>query len=95
MTDLTQDKQQTSNTRADGLNRQCYYITLDRTALDESFRKLFLDAAIGVMAVPQLTQLFSNTLIFVPTTEIEAMERIFQAIESATELSHYRERVLS
>jgi len=95
MADLTQDNQQSTNTRADRLNRQCYCVTLDRKILNESLRNQFVDAGNDAAAVPELDHLFSNTPVFVPRTDIAAMERIVHAIESATELAGYRERVLS
>lgn len=95
MADLTHDKQQSSSSHADRLNRHCYCITLDRKALNESLNKQFLNVENGVTAVPELTHLFSNTPVFVPKTEVTAMEQIVRAIESATELPRFRERVLS
>jgi hypothetical protein len=95
MQDVTQDNQQTTNTRADRLNRQCYCITLDRKALNESLRNQFVDAGNEVSAAPELDHLFSNTPVFVPQADIETMERIVQAIESAAKLPSYRERALS
>ncbi len=95
MQNVTQDNQQTTNTRADRLNRQCYCITLDRKALNESFRNQFVDAGNEASAAPELDHLFSNTPVFVPQADIESMERIVQAIGSAAELPLYRERALS
>ncbi|SOB75453.1 hypothetical protein SAMN04488490_1048 [Marinobacter sp. LV10R510-11A] len=83
MQDVTQDNQQTPNTRADRLNRQCYCVTLDRKALNESLRNQFEDAGNEASAAPELDHLFSNTPVFVPQADIETMERIVQAIESA------------
>lgn len=47
------------------------------------------------MAFPEFDHLFSNTPVFIPSSDLEAMERIVQAIESAVKLPSYRERVLS
>jgi len=95
MEDVTQENQRITNTRADQLNRQCYCVTLDRKALNESLLNLFVDAGNEASAAPELDHLFSNTPVFVPQADIETMERIVQAIESAAELPLYRERALS
>jgi len=95
MEDVTQENQRITNTRADQLNRQCYCVTLDRKALNESLRNQFVDAGNDLSEVPELHHLFSNTPVFVPRADIETMECIVQAIESAAELPSYREGVLS
>jgi hypothetical protein len=95
MQEVTQDNQPTANTRADRLNQQCYCITLDHKALSESLRDQFVDAGNEASAPPELDHLFSNTPVFVPQADIETMERIVQAIESAAALPLYRERGLS
>tara|TARA_R110001606_G_C15403585_1_gene653693 strand:+ start:6790 stop:8082 length:1293 start_codon:yes stop_codon:yes gene_type:complete len=95
MRDVTQDNRSTTNSHADKLNRQCYCVTLDRKVLNNNLRKQFDDTANGVKTVPELLHLFSKTPVFVPKTDIATMERIVLAIELATELPQYRERVLS
>ena len=95
MQDVTQDNQQTNNAPADRLNRQCYCITLDRKALNESLQNQFVDAGSEASGYPDPNHFFSNTPVFVPRVDIATMERIVQAIESAAELPQYRERVLS
>lgn len=95
MEDVTQENQRITNTHADQLNRQCYCVTLDRKALNESLLNQFVGTGHETSATPELDHLFSNTPVFVPQTDIEAMERIVQAIESAAELPLYRERALS
>ena len=95
MQDVTQENQRITNARADHLNRQCYCITLDRKALNENLQNQFVGAGNDLSAVPDLQHLFSNTPVFIPQTDVETMERIVQAIESAAELPLYRERVLS
>ena len=95
MEDVTQENQRITNTRADQLNRQCYCVTLDRKALNESLRNQFVGAGNEASAAPKLDHLFSNTPVFVPRADVETMERIVQAIESASALAYYRERALS
>lgn len=77
------------------LNRECYCITLDRKALDQRLRERFPDAGHESSAISDLHHLFSNTAVFVPEADMAAMERIVQAIESASRLPSYREHALS
>lgn len=95
MQDSTHGYQRTANTHADRLNQQCYCVTLDRKALDKSLLTQLADAGNEPSTVSELHHLFSNTPVFVPRADIATMERIVQAIESATELPSYLERVLS
>lgn len=95
MQDLTEGYQRAASTRADQLNRQCHCITLDRSALDQSLLAQLADTGNEPSTVSELHHLFSNTPVFVPRADIATMERIVQAIESATELPSYLERVLS
>lgn len=84
-----------ANAYADKLNRQCYCVTLDRKAINEKLRFQLVEAGQDPSSVPDFDHLFSNTPVFAPQADIVAMERIVQAIESATELPSYRQRVLS
>jgi len=95
MQNVPQENRRTTNTHADQLNRQCYCITLDQKALNESLRNQFVGAENDLSAVPDLHHLFSNTPVFVPYADIETMGRIVQAIESAAGLPPYQERALS
>ena len=95
MQDSTHGYQRTANTHADRLNQQCYCVTLDRKALDKSLLTQLADAGNEPSTASELHHLFSNTPVFLPRADIATMERIVQAIESATELPSYLERVLS
>ncbi|HCW89591.1 MAG TPA: hypothetical protein DHU56_05990 [Marinobacter sp.] len=95
MPEPTHENQRIADSRAYELNRHCYCITLDRKALNESLQRLLVDAGSEPSEFPDFGHLFSNTPVFVPSSNIAAMERIVQAIESATELPSFRERVLS
>ncbi|WP_152206487.1 hypothetical protein [Marinobacter changyiensis] len=97
MHDETKNIQQTANTNADLLNRHCYCITLDQDALNSSLRDQFSGAGIGLptSAIPELNQFFSGTAVFVPEADILTMERLVQAIEAASRLPSYVEKVLS
>ncbi|KAA8981979.1 circularly permuted type 2 ATP-grasp protein [Halospina sp. K52047b] len=84
-----------TNTKAARLNRECFCITLDQKALEKSLRDQFPDADHESSGIPELQHLFSNTAVFVPEADMSTMERIVQAIESATGLPGYQEQVLS
>ncbi len=91
------DIQRPADTDAARLNRHCYCVTLDQDALNSSLRDQFSDAGTGLptTAIPELDQFFSNTAVFVPEADILTMERIVQAIESASKLPSYLTQVLS
>lgn len=95
MPEPTHENQQIADSRAYELNHHCYCITLDRKALNESLQRLLVDAGSDPSEFPDFGHFFSNTPVFVPSSDIAAMERIVQAIESATERPSFRERVLS
>lgn len=80
---------------ANRLNQECYCITLDRKALNTSLQDQLVEIRNNPIGANELNKLFSATPVFVPKTEIEAMERIVRAIESAAELPLYQEQVLS
>lgn len=80
---------------ANQLNQDCYCITLDRKALNTSLEDQLAETRNNPIGANELNKLFSATPVFVPNTEIETMERIVKAIESAAELPSYQERVLS
>ena len=80
---------------ANRLNQECYCITLDRKALNTSLQDQLVETRNNPIGANELNKLFSATPVFVPKTEIEAMERIVSAIESVAELPSYQEKVLS
>ena len=80
---------------ANRLNQECYCITLDRKALNKSLQDQLMETGNEPIAAEQLDTLFSATPVFVPKIEIETMERIVEAIESAAKLPPYQEQVLS
>ena len=83
------------NGLANRLNHECYCITLDRKALNTSLQDQLMETVNEPIAAEQLDTLFSATPVFVPKIEIETMERIVEAIESAAKLPLYQEQVLS
>ena len=95
MENLSSNNHKTNDSLADRLNQKCYCITLDRKALNTSLQNQLAETRNNPIGANELNKLFSATPVFVPKTEIEAMERIVNAIESAARLPPYRERVLS
>ena len=95
MENLSSNNHKTNDSLADRLNQKCYCITLDRKALNTSLQNQLAETRNNPMGANELNKLFSATPVFVPKTEIEAMERIVNAIESAARLPSYQQQVLS
>ena len=95
MENLSSNNHKTNDSLADRLNQKCFCITLDRKALNTSLQNQLAETRNNPIGANELNKLFSATPVFVPKTEIEAMERIVNAIESAARLPPYQERVLS
>lgn len=79
---------------ANTLNRDCFCITLDRTALHSSLEQKALDRDFGLNLVGGRQHLFSNTPVFLPRSTVEEMHGIVTAIEAASRLQGYRDAVL-
>lgn len=81
--------------RAEALNQGCYCTTLDRDKLAEAF-----DREVGIKGFArQLNEshptLFSNVAVFVPSTALDAMNRIIDAIEAAARLPGFQTTALA
>lgn len=82
-------------TEAERLNRGCFCITLDRTALSQA-----LDREVGIAGFAKSlaethASLFSNVPVFVPASVLTEMEQVVQAVEAASRLPPYRTESLS
>jgi hypothetical protein len=86
---------ETNDGLANRLNQECYCITLDRKVLNTNFQDQLAETRNNPIGANELNKLFSATPVFVSKTEIETMERIVEAIESAAKLLPYQEQVLS
>jgi len=95
MEHLSHNQDKARDNRANLLNQECYCRTLDRKALNTSLQNQLSDVRDNPIGANELSKLFSATPVFVPKTEIEAMVRIVEAIESAVRLSSYQQQVLS
>ncbi len=79
---------------AERLNRGCFCVTLDRTALGVAF-----DRELGVEGFADALELshpllFSNVPVFVPAQALAEMSQIVVAVEAAAALAGYREAAL-
>ena len=95
MEHLTSNNDEMNDGLANRLNQECYCITLDRKALNTSLQDQLAENRNNPIGANELNKLFSATPVFVPKTEIAAMERIVEAIESAARLPSYQQQVLS
>ena len=76
------------------LNRECFCVTLDQTALNEALRAASGDAAFADL-IAQRPHLYSHAPVFLPKGDAAAMKAIVAALEAAVELSGYRAAIMS
>lgn len=81
--------------RSSWLNRNCFCITLDRTALSAALDREGDDKGFYGTFVGSRPHLFSNVPVFLAQSVIEEMRGIVDAIEAAAKLLGYRDTVLS
>lgn len=72
------------------LNRDCFCITLDRTALSAAMQRDAGDADFFAEQIESRPHLFSNAPVFLPKRDEAAMRAIVTAVEAATALEGYR-----
>lgn len=77
------------------LNKGCFCVTLDRTELCRAVERQVADGEFCQRFLETRPHLFSNAAVFVPEADIEAMERIVRAIESASRLPDYKAAALA
>jgi hypothetical protein len=80
---------------AERLNRGCFCITLDRTALLEALDSEVGSGGFAKRLAETHPSLFSNVSVFVPASVLTEMERVVQAVEAASRLPAYRIESLS
>ena len=77
------------------LNRHCYCLTLDRTALCAALEREADDPAFCRSFVSPRSHLFSNVPVFIRATDLASMQDVVSAIHVVSDLPAYRERVMS
>jgi hypothetical protein len=80
---------------AEGLNRGCFCITLDRHALIEALNREVGSQDFAQRLSESHPSLFSNVPAFVPAETLSEMARVVDAVETAARLPAYREAALS
>jgi hypothetical protein len=84
-----------SRLAADHLNRECFCVTLDRSALALSLKNEAGDTAFFEDFIQSRPHLFSHAPVFLPKADGDAMQAIVCAIEAAARLPQYQDAVLS
>ncbi|MBX3572316.1 MAG: hypothetical protein KF694_08180 [Mesorhizobium sp.] len=77
------------------LNRDCFCISLDRTALSEALDREAGERGFCETFIESRPHLFSNVPVFLSRSAVEEMRGIVEAIEATTRLPGYRDTVLS
>jgi hypothetical protein len=77
------------------LNRDCFCITLDRSALCQALEREVGDPEFCRNFIGPKTHLFSNVPVFMSEANVGEMLRIVHAVEAATRLPGYRDAALS
>jgi hypothetical protein len=85
----------TARSVSERLNQGCFCITLDRDALRRALEREADDKAFYNTFIKSRPHLFSNTPVFLSESDADGMLRMVHAIEAATRLPTYQERVLS
>lgn len=77
------------------LNRECFCITLDETALCGALKREVGDPGFCETFIKTRPHLFSRTPVFVPEDDVTKMHQIVRAIEAATQIPAYQAAALS
>lgn len=80
---------------SDFLNRECFCITLDRSALLQALERDVGDPELSRTIIGPKTHLFSDLPVFLPQANVGQMLRIVHAVEAAARLPGYRDAALS
>lgn len=76
------------------LNRECFCVTLDERALQQSLREELGEGEL-VVAMAARPHLFARAPVFLPNTDLAAMQAVVTAIEAAAALPAYQQAVLA
>ncbi|MBN9219394.1 MAG: hypothetical protein J0I79_15710 [Mesorhizobium sp.] len=77
------------------LNRKCFCITLDRTALWAALNHEAGDSGFSETFMASRPHLFSNVPVFLAASALDEMQGIVVAVEATARLQGYRDAVLS
>jgi hypothetical protein len=80
---------------ADQLNRGCFCVTLDRSALADALDREVAVAGFAERLSGSHATLFSSVPVFVPSTTLAEMAQIVTAVEAAARLPQYQALALS
>ena len=84
-----------SSTRSEGLNRNCFCVTLDRDALKDALQAEARDLRFWEQFIEPRAHLFSAAPVFILATELAGMEAAVRAIEDVAQMELYRSAALS
>ena len=82
-------------TEAERLNQHCACVTLDHSAIVGNIANQLGETPEEILSSSAWQQFFSNVAVFVPGQDLDHMQDIVQALETATALPDYQQRVLS
>ena len=77
------------------LNQSCSCVTLDRPTVAQDIAHQLGEDAEDILSSAAWHQLFSNVAVFAPNQDLARMQAMVRALEAATALPDYREKVLS
>lgn len=80
---------------AAALNRECFCVTLDESALASALQREVGDADFFATLTQTRPHLFSHAPVFLPKADRGAMQAIVHAVEAAARLPAYQEAVLA
>ncbi|MFB2707286.1 hypothetical protein [Marinobacter shengliensis] len=92
---MEQSDRQLGESTAERLNRHCACITFDRLAIDRALTDQLGDEAGELLSNSAWQPFFSNVAVFIPPRDLDQMTATVQALEAATALPEYQQRVLS
>ena len=84
-----------AQTQAERLNQHCDCVTLDRSAIVGTLASELYESADEILSSTAWQQLFSDTALFMPGEDLMRMQAMVHAVEAATVLSGYQEKVLA
>lgn len=77
------------------LNQSCSCVTLDRPAVAQNIADQLGEDAESILSSAAWHHFFSNVAVFVPDQDLAQMQAMVHALEAASGLPDYREKVLS